>query len=626
MCGLFGSVGFELDQERIDIVAHRGPGGRGRRTFMNPEGPVTLSRPRLASTDISDAGLQPKSDASGRCQLVFNGEIYNYRELRAEMIASGEVFATESNFEVPLCACMLWGDAALQRLCAMLVFLIWGDRDKRLFVARDLYGIKPLYLFDGRGGVAFGSDIKQLLSLPGQSARMNIVRVHDFLSAGLSDHARETMFPAIVQLRRGEYASIDASGAMAPKLVVRRWYAATAGELTLSEAEAAESFRNLLSGSVRLHLRSDVPVGSCLSGGLASSAIVCLMAQQLDSAAGGERVNTISARYLDKSVEEKPSMDAVVAHAHTLPHFIFQRPEDVFQRASDITWHQDEPFGSSSIFAQWCVFEEARRAGVKAMLDGQGADEQLAGDDASFPYCLAELTRQGHLFQVAGTILERHRFHGTSIAEQIKHVSQVATLQRRRYQALTQHDWIDGELISAQGNPNGGFQLGVEMLGLPWVKDIRSLCLGMTYATNLSMFLHWEARNSMAHSIEERVPFLEHPPVEFSLVLGSDHKIVGEDTKRVLRKGMAGILPDVIKERRDKLGFATPETAWFRGPLHGLISDGIEKTLSIYSWLFNGSGVRALCSDMLEGRRRVDFWLWRIVSIGLWGERHGVSI
>jgi asparagine synthase (glutamine-hydrolysing) len=179
MCGIFGSIGFEPDPQRIDIVAHRGPDGRGWEVFASPKGPVALGHRRLAIIDVSDAGLQPMGDASGRYRLVFNGEIYNYIELREEMRAKGEVFVSESDSEVLLRAYMLWGEDMLPRLRGMFAFLIWDDRDKKLFAARDRYGIKPLYIVTNPRGVAFGSEIKQLLGLPGVSGRMNVARVHD---------------------------------------------------------------------------------------------------------------------------------------------------------------------------------------------------------------------------------------------------------------------------------------------------------------------------------------------------------------------------------------------------------------------------------------------------------------
>jgi asparagine synthase (glutamine-hydrolysing) len=628
MCGLYGSIGFAPDSARIDIVAHRGPDGRGWQVYDSAAGPVALGHRRLAIIDVSDAGLQPMQDASGRYHLVFNGEIYNYIELRAEMQAKGEVFVSDSDSEVLLRAYMLWGEDCLPRLRGMFAFLIWDQRDRKLFAARDRFGIKPLYLAMQPQGIALASEIKQLLGLPGLSGRMNIPRVHDFLASGVSDHTSETMFEGVIQLRGGESVTVETASGR-PVSAIRRWYPVGAGELHLTEPEAASRFHDLLADAVKLHLRSDVPVGSCLSGGLDSSSIVCLMAPLMPK---GERVNTVSACYAEKSVDEKPFMDTVVAHAGTLPHFIFPRAEDVFQRAADITWHQDEPFGSTSIFAQWCVFEEARRVGVKVMLDGQGADEQLAGYHSAFHYYLAGLTRQGRVLQLIRTAFERNRYHGTPVLMQLRNhlvpllPRGMAAMLRRQRTALTQHDWLGSELLRDKGNPRGAMDVATSQLGLESPSDIRSLCLAMTFASNLQMLLHWEDRNSMAHSIEARVPFLDHPLVEFSLALGNEHKIVGGDTKRVLRKAMADVLPESVRERRDKLGFATPEEAWFRGPLRGLIHEGVESTLRAYPDLLNAKGVRALRDDMLAGHRPVDFTLWRIANLGMWGDRFSVGL
>lgn len=631
MCGLFASLGFEPDRARIDIVAHRGPDGSGWETYSSPVGPVALGHRRLAIIDVSDAGLQPMGDASGRYQLVFNGEIYNYIELRDEMRAKGEVFVSESDSEVLLRAYMLWGEDALARLRGMFSFLIWDDRDKKLFAARDRYGIKPLYFSATPRGAAFASEIKQLLGLPGISGRMNLERVHDFLATGVSDHTEETMFEGVEQLRGGQCVLVDASRAPVG-VSVRRWYPVAADEVSISEEEAAERFRALLTDSVRLHLRSDVPVGSCLSGGLDSSAIVCLMSEMMGSGASGAKVNTVSACYSEKSVDEKPFMDAVVAHAHTEPHFIYPRAEDVFQRASDITWHQDEPFGSTSIFAQWCVFEEAKRVGVKVMLDGQGADEQLAGYHMAFAYRVAGLLRSGKVDTALATLAARKRDLGTPIVEQLRAVMVAlmpefaAARMRNSYHRIREGGWLDTQIIRERGNQQSAVHAARSRVGLAPAVDIRSLCVTLTYATNLPMLLHWEDRNSMAHSIEARVPFLDHPLVEFALALGNDHKIKGSDTKRVLRRAMGGIMPDVVIHRRDKLGFATPEQVWFRSPLRGEVRDGIEKTLSLYPDLLDAKAVRENAARMLSGDAPVDFSLWRIINLGIWGQRFGVGL
>lgn len=567
----------------------------------------------------------------GRFDLIFNGEIYNYLELRDELRAKGELFATDSDSEVLLRAYAVWGERALERFRGMFAFAIWDNRDQLLFAARDRFGIKPLYLVQSQRGIALASEIKQLLGLPGLSGRMNIARVHDFLLSGISDHTAETMFEGIRQVRAGECLRVEAS-TPSHSTTIRRWYPASAQDIAVDEAEAGRRYGEALRDAVRLHLRSDVPVGSCLSGGLDSSSIVCLMSDMLGSRTGGAQVNTFSACYAEKSVDEKPFMEEVVAHARTTPHYLFPRADDVFAKASDITWHQDEPFGSTSIFAQWCVFDEARRAGIKVMLDGQGADEPLAGYHGSFSYYMADLIRRRDVSMVVRTMVERKRYHGLPMRDQLETYvvpllpPSLASALRNQRHALVHHDWLKTDLIRTSGNPKGALALASDTLGLPPVTDIRSLSLTLTYASNLQMLLHWEDRNSMASSIEARVPFLDHPLVELVLGLGNSHKIVGGDTKRALRVAMAGILPEKVRQRRDKLGFATPEQIWFRGPLRGPILDGIEATLRRYPELMNADGVRALASEMLEGRRDLDFTLWRIVNLGIWGERFEVTL
>jgi asparagine synthase (glutamine-hydrolysing) len=595
---------------------------------------VALGHRRLAIIDVSDAGLQPMADPSGRFRLVFNGELYNYLELREELKARGEIFQTDTDSEVLLRAYVVWGEGALDRFRGMFALLIWDDDKKRLFAARDRFGIKPLYVVATAHGVAFASEIKQLIGLPGLTGRMNMARTYDFLASGIADHTAETMFEGVMQLRGGECTAVAAGDAGPVHVRVRRWYAITdpGTHLALSEDEAAERFRALFSDAVRVHLRSDVPVGSCLSGGLDSSSIVCLMADLLGARNGGARVNTVSACYAEKSVDEKPFMDAVVEQTNALPHYVFPRAEDVFARAAEITWHQDEPFGSTSIFAQWCVFEEARRSGIKVMLDGQGADEQLAGYHSGFHYYLSDLARRGCWPMLARTIGERARMHGVPVWEQVQRLIvpllpvRLAGLLRRRHQAIVHHDWLGSDALRSYARQPSAFQVASDLLGLPPVTDIATLCLTLTFASNLQMLLHWEDRNSMAHSVEARVPFVDHPLVEFSLMLGNHHKIVGGDTKRVLRRAMAGILPHVVQERRDKLGFATPEEAWFRGPLKELVREGVDATIERYPGLLNARGTRKLAGEMLSGARPVNFLLWRIVNLGIWGKRFGIGV
>jgi asparagine synthase (glutamine-hydrolysing) len=434
------------------------------------------------------------------------------------------------------------------------------------------------------------------------------------------------------QLRGGECSRIDLQHWRPGEMPqIRRWYRILEpGALALEERAAGAQFRSLLAQSVHLQLRSDVPVGTCLSGGLDSSSIVCLMARELAAGGNGDKVNCVSACYEAKSVDERAYMEAVVERTESLPHWCYPRCEDAFELAERITWQQDEPYGSTSIFAQWSVFETARRAGLKVMLDGQGADEQLAGYHGCFSYYFADLIRKRRFVALLHAMLQRQAWHGVSFAEQARDFllpllpAKLVRLLRRERQSLLQYNWLDGESL----RPHLGrspFETARESIGRPPVAGLGDLCVVLTQSSNLAMLLHWEDRNSMAHGIEARVPFLDHRLVEFSIAIGDHHKIVGADTKRVLREAMQGILPEKVRNRRDKLGFATPEEDWFRGPLRELVLAGVEQTLGRFPQLLNPAGVRAHVADMIEGRRPVDFSLWRIISLGIWGRVFAVS-
>jgi asparagine synthase (glutamine-hydrolysing) len=629
MCGIWVSLGFPPRSKHIDIVAHRGPDGCGWRVFDSAAGPLALGHRRLAIIDLSGAAQQPMAYGDGRYWIVYNGEIYNYLELREELVAAGHRFRTRSDTEVLLAAFAEWGEATLERLVGMFAFVLWDETAQSIFAARDRFGIKPLYYFATPAGIALASEIKQFLALPGFSARLNLARSYDFLSTGMTEHTEETLFAGVRQLRGGECLRLDL-GCWRPgdAVPVRRWYQILEpGTLDLSEAEAARRFRELLAESVRLHLRSDVALGTCLSGGLDSSSILGLMARQQGCSAP---VHSVSACYEVAAVDERRYMEAVVRQTACRPHWCYPQPREVFACAERITWHQDEPYGSSSIFAQWCVFAEARRAGLKVMLDGQGADELLAGYHSCFPQYFASLARRGRIAGLLRGLIERHAWHGASFAEQIRAFvvlllppGWLRWLRRQRL-AAAQHDWLAGEALRPYLGLSA-LDIARESMRLPAIRGVGDLCVVLTQAANLTMLLHWEDRNSMAHGIEARVPFLDHRLVEFAIALGDRHKIAGGDTKRVLRRAMTGILPEIVRNRRDKLGFATPESEWFRGPLREIVIAGIEDTLARYPALFNARGVRAHADQMLSGRRALDFSLWRIVNLGIWGRVFAVT-
>ncbi|MBX6321972.1 MAG: asparagine synthase (glutamine-hydrolyzing), partial [Rhodospirillaceae bacterium] len=419
MCGIWVSLGFPPDRSRLDAVAHRGPDGEGWRVFATRHGPLVFGHRRLAVLDTSDAAAQPMAYADGRYWLVHNGEIYNFVELRAALEDHGHRFATASDSEVLLAAYAEWGAGCLERLVGMFAFAVWDSRGQTLFAARDRFGIKPLYVLTTGRGVALASEIKQFLGLPGFTARMNAAAVQAYLAAGRSDHGAETMFAGVLQLRGGQALSLDLDRwRPGEPLPIFDWYRLPPpGSARLDEAAAAERFAALFEEAVQLHLRADVPVGACLSGGLDSSAVVCTVRRL--RADGAPALATVSACFPGTAVDERPFMEAVLAETAAVPHYVHPRPEDVLELAERITRHQDEPFGGTSVIAQWRVFETASAAGLKVLLDGQGADEQLAGYHYAFGPHLAGLLRRGRVDAVAAGLAQRRALHRAPLVRQI---------------------------------------------------------------------------------------------------------------------------------------------------------------------------------------------------------------
>ena len=591
---------------------------------------MALGHRRLAIIDLDDRALQPMATADRRLWLIFNGEIYNYLELREELRALGVAFRTDSDAEVLLTAYQAWGVAALHKLVGMFSFIVWDDAEKILFAARDRLGIKPLVYFSSSNGLALGSEIKQLMGLQGFSRRINLDRAHNFLESGVTDHTSDTMFADAFNLGPGCFLKLDLRTWQPgqPLLIKSYWKPPAPDGKTLSEAEAAGQFRALFMDSMRLHMRADVRVGSCLSGGLDSSSIVGAQAKM--QLPGAVPFQTVSAVFPGATVDESKFIDSVVQFSGSEPTYVQLKPDDIFADAEAIIHAQDEPYGSTSIHAQYNVFKAAREQRVKVMLDGQGADEILGGYHGTFNYHYASLVRQRRVFDLLVTLSERKRWHGIPMHEQMsgvmRGVSARLGLAAPKADVSTGGGWMSSELLRGHA-PAGAdlFEQALAANGLDMPQTVGEYCVALTRAMSLPSLLRYEDRNSMAHSIEARVPFLDHRLVEFALRLGDQHKIVGGDTKRVLRRAMADVLPPIVLNRRDKIGFATPEETWFKGPLRSQVEAGLEDTLKLYPGLLNAGATRAFAKQMLDGERPFDFSLWRIVIFGIWGRAMGMT-
>jgi len=351
-----------------------------------------LDHRRLAILDLSAAGHQPMAAADGGIWLVHNGEIYNFEEIRSELVALGHRFVSRTDTEVIIAAYAQWGEGCLSRFNGMWAFVLLDLRARRLFCSRDRFGEKPFFYYLDREVFAFSSEIKGLLQSHRVSRTLNEQTIFEYLTTGKTDRRSSTFFSNIAQLRGGEALIVSLASTLAPPQPRRYWDIDPTIPPAISRRAACADFRDLLEDSIRLRLMSDVPLGACLSGGLDSSSIVCLADRMRP------KINTFSSRYKDSPHDEGEYIDAVLEKTSVTPHFTYPSVADLIEDVESLVYHQDEPFGSLSIFAQWSVFKLVRETGVVVTLDGQGPDEMLGGYHAAFPLFMAGLLHQRRFF------------------------------------------------------------------------------------------------------------------------------------------------------------------------------------------------------------------------------------
>jgi asparagine synthase (glutamine-hydrolysing) len=593
MCGIAGILqtdGRPFDSGLLEAMtgslAHRGPDGEGyvllaadgREKPVAVRGSLSASighRPgryevglghrRLAVVDLTPLGAQPMGTPDGRCWVTYNGEIYNAPELRRELQRLGREFRSTSDTEVVLQAFQEWGPGCLDRFNGMFAFALWDAHARRLFCARDRFGIKPFYFREAASGFHFASEIKALRCDPAYRSRPNDRAIYDYLTQGLHDHGTETFHAGIRQLGPGEWLEVRIreahAGAMQRVIRKGRWYRLPeAREEERNEEETVHRLRDLLEDSVRIELRADVPVGSCLSGGLDSSTLVCLMSRLLPAETA--RPQTFSLCHDDPRYDERSYIHAVLSQTGADNHVVMPDSHELYDQLGRVLTNQEEPVAGLSILGQWAVMRRAADAGVKVLLDGQGADEVLLGYPGYVGSRLVDLMCEGRWLEGIREWRAWHRLHGRL----------PRTVQANIVRALAPSGaaWLRSTISGEDSWLSPAFRR--QMRQGPRARLERSAAGGAaldahvrrSLEQDLPALLHYEDRNAMAFSLEARVPFLDHRLVEFLLRVPPEQKLFRGMTKVVLRKAMAGVLPDCVNARTDKMGFVMPEDLWLR--------------------------------------------------------------
>ncbi len=666
MCGISGFVSNgrnSLDniKSMTDIISHRGPDDEGFvffsdydssafcvggddtldevyssnlisspvKHFSSVEGMnavVALGHRRLSILDLSSYGHQPMSLSEGDLWITYNGEVYNYIELRAELVERGYQFISDTDTEVILAAYKEWGPDCLHRFNGMWALAIYDKRKGEIFLARDRFGIKPLYYwFDSKNNFYFGSEIKQFTVCNTWQAKINSQRAYDYLIYSLTDHTDETMFEGVYHIPPGHYykASIkslflDPEGKINPV----RWYDLSWNPSSLTFDEAGAEFEEYFKDAVQLHLRSDVPVGSALSGGLDSSAIVCEINNILKSEEMSENQKTFSSCSDIEKYSEKKWMDIVVKHTNVDAYFTYPETKNLFDLTSNILWHQDEPYQSQSAYLGYNVFQLANEKGIKVLLNGQGADEYLGGYEQfnnAIYYRLFSRLRWNALLN------EIRNSNNGSLSSTLRAIAYLLIPKKIRHQIAKNYSTvsdikgvIDIKRLGAQ-NVHPHSTLSNNLSSVPEITKFNLL------HSPLGKYLRWEDRNSMAHSIEARVPFLDHRLVEFTFNLPAEYLFTKGITKRVMRKGLKDILPSKIANRRDKKGFITPEEYWVKKQCPELFRLKLEESISHTGGIIKKNALQYF-DDIVYGHRPFDYTYLRLILFAEWVKVFNVDI
>lgn len=647
MCGIFGSFshrGIDPDPRLVaasEVAAHRGPDGSAHRWFRlgsarQAEGPdhatdwqrserphLLLCHRRLAIIDLSDDGLQPMESPGGGSWVSFNGEIYNFIEIREKLQQLGVRFRSRSDTEVILAAYETWGLDAFRHLAGMWALALFDARTGQVILCRDRYGIKPLHYVEREGTVTFASEIKQLQAVPGASRQVNETAVYDYLQYEATDVGDETFFRGTYRVKPGH---LRVYCLRTGEVSEHCYYAPHTAEVDIpaTPAAAAERFRELFKDSIRLHLRSDVPVGTCLSGGLDSSSIAMLMREiAADTGVQLDR-HAFSCEFDIPEADEREYTAQAIKAAEVKPHYIQPTGDDLLADLGKMIWHQDEPFGSTSIFAQWSVFKRVREAGVKVVLDGQGADEMLGGYASTVPYFFLEQQAQGNHLRL---LAESRRWASLQGKPWLAQIPDPRAQRLARFLSPpsappeAEQPWLDAGFAAAQA-AGSIYVPAASHQAFGHENHFSNVLHRFFYLTNLPSLLRYEDRNSMAFSVEARVPFLDHRLVDYAFALPSHFKMRGGYTKRVLRDAMKGTLPEPIRMRALKMGFATPERRWQAGPLRPLVDEALHDP-RLAPYVERKAAMAHL--ERVRSGQTFSFAPWRWLNLSRWMQEFNLS-
>jgi len=655
MCGISGFFSLKAVNPMVlrtmsEIITHRGPDGEGFYFYNTidksnalayssdtPEKVIEhkrniseeilnvasihtsynlgIAHRRLSIIDLSHNGHQPMSFHHNDYWITFNGEIYNYKEIRNELRILGCSFKTETDTEVILQAWLNWGEDCLNKFVGMWAFALLDKKKQSLYLVRDRFGIKPLYYYENQETIYFGSEIKQFTKIPDWKSKLNHQNAFEYLNYSFTDHNNSTMFDGVNNLQPGHLLVINLQNNNRIECSIKKWYKPAQSTFEGSYEEALYEFSEIFSNCIELHLRSDVPLGFALSGGIDSTSILGRSNEILKSENISHVINTFSACSENEIHSEKEWIDLANAYYKTNPNLIYAKGNLIKSSLPALTWIMDEPYQSQSAFLGYHIYASVKSKGIKVLLNGQGADEILNGYGA---FRLFEQTkniesgRLKHLWNELSHLTFTARVKWYFVILDVLMTENKLKSNSILTKPLAVDKFLNRNILS------------YKKIRDPAFNDIFDIAIHQLTKDPLPKFLRWEDRNSMAHSIESRIPFLDHRLVEFCLTLPMEFRDTKFNKKRILVDSVKNIIPTPIANRQDKKGFMTSEETWMKGEYRddflSLISESIHYSNGIIS-----KNAEKYIREMTNGIEPFSYNYWRLIQFGFWMKAFNVS-
>ncbi|MEO8210795.1 MAG: asparagine synthase (glutamine-hydrolyzing), partial [bacterium] len=656
MCGIFGvlnfnevNVDFTALQDSVNIIRHRGPDDEGYAFFNTykriceerfgdtsaiKKGKYILSDSsevfnltfgfrRLSILDLSINGHQPFFNDEKNICIIFNGEVYNYIEIREELIVKGYKFRTATDTEVIMNAYIEWGEDCLNRFNGMWGMALYDMRKNILFCTRDRFGVKPFYYYKDDKIFVFASELKSIIEYFKRDTsfekKINNEIVYDYFLNNYTDHTENTFIKGIKHLPPSHFILIKNK-----EFSLKKYFTIEVntefGEYDISRFKSIkQNFEELLFDSVNLRLRSDVPVGTCLSGGLDSSSVVSIINRFLTGEKNfnrlqiGDKQKTFSAVYDDALIDERNFIEEIVRTTNCDSHYVFPDKADFTGDVDKFIFQLDEPIGGTSPYAQWNVMKLARQNNVTVLLDGQGADESLGGYEVYFAFLYSNLLKEGDYIKLISELSKNFTKGIEMMKRGLKYYRNLKTKNTK-------------STVSRYYNPH--FLMNSSVRNVLEYRTKNNL--NQKLYEDLSQFilpslLRFEDRNSMMFSIESRTPFLDYRIIKHLFATEGVYKIHNGWSKWILRNSMRQFVPDKIVWRRDKKGFPTPERKWMRRLKEDFVNT-VRENRDALNLFFNVELILNNFDEIISNPEIKSHFLWKIYNFAKWKKMYGVEI